>query len=390
MDNYCPNAYQLKNLSVLNTSMKKDFLVLEDKLERITDELDTDLSKYITPVNAISEEKKFFEALEKGEEYNPVFEYLPKNPLYSHLKMSPEYKEKLTELTLIQTGEKGVSKLLGKKKQDLIKKMEFIRMIGTEKFGEQSVEFFGKPSKKLVKDSIKELKKKVKPDEKNISAEKMVSELKNFLKKKKIKFNVLIEEKMSADAAVLNSVHELRIRKDAMFSELDVKRLEIHEIETHIYRHLNGHRQPYKLFLTGTDRNWLITEEGLAVANEKLFNCCSSARLKKYAGRVLSVHKSLNNSFYDVFKYLEKFFEPEQAFRIALRSKRGTCITENPGGYTKDYFYSEGIKRINKFLKKGNIEDLYYGKISIEDINEFKSIPELVKPKYLPDYKKVL
>jgi hypothetical protein len=181
----------------------------------------------------------------------------------------------------------------------------------------------------------------------------------------------------------------LKIRGGAFFSETDVRRLALHEIRTHIFRHLNGRLQPVRLFIEGPGIGWLKTEEGLAVVNESIFGLLHAEQMKNYAGRVLAVDFAMKNSFLETFRFLCDFFPQEQAYRLAQRAKRGMNDTALPGAFTKDYFYFEGALEVMDFLRKGgDLEKLYYGKISLEDVAELEGIPMLSKPKFLPKYPK--
>ena len=50
----------------------------------------------------------------------------------------------------------------------------------------------------------------------------------------------------------------------------------------------------------------------------------------------------------------------------------------------KDAIYYPNALRLKDFLKNNRIEDLYYGKVSLEFLGEVKGIENLVEPKHLP------
>ena len=74
-------------------------------------------------------------------------------------------------------------------------------------------------------------------------------------------------------------------------------------------------------------------------------------------------------SFKDLFESLAKYVNNEkQRFRLCIRSKRGLTDTGLSGGYYKDKVYFEGAVKILSLRKEIDIETLYAGKISIEDL----------------------
>ena len=72
----------------------------------------------------------------------------------------------------------------------------------------------------------------------------------------------------------------------------------------------------------------------------------------------------------------------EDAFYITTRTHRG-------GGFTKDYLYLTGLKKVYDIYKKGDSLDvLLTGKVSLEHKNDIEYLQEkglAVKPKYITD-----
>lgn len=368
----------------------KEFIELENRLLEIINELETDVLKFVNPTNAVAEKEKFFQALEKKEEYNPCFTYLPKNPIFSHFTLNPEYEKIMNELNSLEILEEGVGKLIGKKRNDSINKMQLIRGIGSIEFTKKSIGFYGKPKRKLMGYALELLETEGEEEtRKTHSVDDAVQFIGNGLKKEKIEMNVSLDENISANADTLNFDKVIKVKNGATFSENGLKRIYLHEVKTHVYRYLNGEKQPFRLFINGTDRNWQITEEGLATVNEELFGLSSKERLRNCAGRVIGIHYALKHSFYETFKYLEGFFGREEAYQLTQRIKRGMHNTERKGAFTKDFFYLAGRKRIRTFMEEGGkLEDLYYGKIATGDVDVLEEVPKLSKPKYLPKYNK--
>jgi len=368
---------------------KTDFFAIENKVFEITDALGTDIMKYVEPTNSVQQKKRFFDGLREGKEINPRFTYLPKNPIFAHFTITPEYIRVKRELEALEIEKSGVGKLLRKKRTESLARIEFIRSIGSDEFSNYSKKFFGKPEKKTVSHAYQLLSTlEGKEEKKTIPSEKAAKIMQAELGKRKLRdWRIVLDENISPNAVVLSGHKTVKLRDNIFFSNADLKRLALHEIETHVYRYTNGISQPFRLFIEGSDIDWLKTEEGLAVTNESIFGLIEEEQLRTYAGRTLAVDFARRNSFFQTFKYLKGFFHEDKAYQIAQRVKRGMNDTSKPGAFTKDYFYFEGALEVQAFIESGgNPRDLYYGKISLGDIEELAAIPKLVKPKRMPKY----
>jgi uncharacterized protein (TIGR02421 family) len=368
----------------------REFLAKEKELFEIIDRIETDILKFVEPVNSSVQKTRFFQALKKGHEYNPYFSYLPRNILFTYFTLSHEYSQMIKKLKELEFKEEGLEKLLNKKRNETIKKIELVRSIGSETFPGKSISYYGKPSRKLVKKAFEILEQEPKKDtKKRFSSERVAKYLQNMLNKKRIDWKVVLDENMSANAMVLPAEKVIKINSNETYTTREMQRLFVHEVETHAYRHLNASMQPYRLLLEGASAEWLETEEGLAVINEVLFKKSSDALIREYAGRVVAIHFATKYSFYETFKHMREYFPAEKAYKLTQRAKRG-CPTAEPGAFTKDYFYFEGMFLVKEFLESGgSLKDLYYGKVAISELETIKEAPVLKKPKYLPDYKKV-
>jgi uncharacterized protein (TIGR02421 family) len=361
-------------------------IAAEQELYQLQQSLDTNIIKFVNPQNAIQEQQTFFQHLEQGKEYNPRFEYLSNNPLYSYFALSPDSKELEQKIQKVETDQSTMGKLLEKKKHDLLNEVNLIRTIGKQEFTETNLAHFGKPDKKLVGIAEEILDKKSKLHKKNKSAASLKAYLEDYIKNHGMKMKVELSSDMTADASMSSHSGVLLLRENARFSENDFQRLLVHEIQTHYFRYLNGTKQKSPFFSTGFSNQWLTTEEGLAVVNEEYFGLLDDSTLKKYAGRVLAVNYALDHSFYETFDYLQQHFSPEQAYSITQRVKRGMTKTEHAGAFTKDFVYLQGRVLVKEFLENGgSFTDLYYGKISVDETPLLANL-DLEKPAYAPSY----
>jgi len=96
----------------------------------------------------------------------------------------------------------------------------------------------------------------------------------------------------------------------------------------------------------------------------------------------------MSGSFIDVYNEVLKYgFDSERAWKVALKAKRGLTDTSKPGAFTKDFVYYKGHKMIKKFIRDGgDLRELYYGKMNIDDLDIVKKVKGLKPPIYLPDY----
>jgi len=78
-------------------------------------------------------------------------------------------------------------------------------------------------------------------------------------------------------------------------------------------------------------------------------------------------------TFVELFKDLERYVDcPMGRFKVCVRVKRGLTNTDSPGGMYKDQAYLEGAVSILRRRNEINFEDLYSGKIALEDLNRLQ------------------
>jgi uncharacterized protein (TIGR02421 family) len=203
---------------------------------------------------------------------------------------------------------------------------------------------------------------------------------------------VIPSDGIVADAAA--GARHLKIRRDARFSEREIRALEIHEGWVHLGTTLNGLSQPVCTFLSKGPPSSTVTQEGLAILLEILSFSSHPVRLRKLTNRIRSVHMAEEGaSFLDVFRFLggEGLGERE-AYANAVRVFRGS--TPRGGPFTKDLSYSKGFVLIYNFLRLAvrrglldRIPLLFCGKTTLEDLRTLAGLveAELVRPPiYLP------
>ena len=177
----------------------------------------------------------------------------------------------------------------------------------------------------------------------------------------------------------------VNLRADLMYTMEEMKRLVVHEIDTHVLRAANGYCQPYRIFAVGAVPSYLMTEEGLAVVNEERMGYIDHARTRMFAARVTAALAAYTQSFSVVYQeLLEMGFPHAEAYVITRRVKRGLVDTTAPGGYIKDHAYLWGRVLVEEFvLGGGDLSRLYVGKIALEHVPFVEDLG-LMPPRFLP------
>lgn len=311
-------------------------------------------NSYFSPINTSDEKKKVF----SDNNYNPKFKYNP-------TRKSLDGVEKI--LLSLKSDNSIYGQLLRKKIIEFYNVLLMVKNVGKKEFTDYSVKIYGKPSSDLVR----EAKKILKIDEEEVwKRYSKLSMQKKFLDEFRMNnYNWDVKHKeMVAGAAISTKRRTLVLNEERDFSESDVNRLIVHEIGTHVRRFENGKKQKYKMFSFGFP-GYLETEEGLAAYNEYKCGLLSPRILKGYAGRVIANSMSLRGSFCTVYNCLLEYFPKNDAWTLALRSKRGLKDTSKPGGFTKDHIYLKGFLKVKDFVENGgNLKKLYVGKIGVEHV----------------------
>lgn len=367
-----------------------NYTLVDQKICQLAATIETNILNYTNPLNMEQEKEKFFTELNKKEQYNPIFTYNPKNSIYAYYSKNltlPIFKNEMNEL-FKEIGTDSLGLIFERKLLDLFDRIELIKSIGTENFSQNSEGYYGEITREAKKYAKELLLKKIIIDEKNICFNEAKEKIENALKERKLKYTVI--EKLTPGSKVSVNVRtkKIMIQKNVALSKSDVDRLIAHEIEGHIYRYENGGLQPYTIFSRGLSRETLKTEEGIAVYVEQQENINVDEQLKQYAGRIIAVQTAQRHSFYETFEEMRKYFSQDESFNLTLRAKRGTLSQEKGGAFFKDALYLQGYMEITEFAKERKLNELYYGRYSINDAPLVFDVDGLIEPKYFPKVKK--
>ncbi|XP_054847716.1 putative tyrosine carboxypeptidase MATCAP2 [Eublepharis macularius] len=169
-----------------------------------------------------------------------------------------------------------------------------------------------------------------------------------------------------------------------------------HEIGTHYLRGINNNSQPWSNW-TGRRKHGLKpinpTEEGLASIHSVLLR--KDPFLWRAALLYYTVYQASRMSFSELFQDIGRFVkDPNTRWDYCVRAKRGWTDTSQPGCFSKDQVYLDGILRILRYRQS---IDFYLltalGKISYEDVErlkEFAVLENMRVPHFLQDYSRYM
>jgi len=203
---------------------------------------------------------------------------------------------------------------------------------------------------------------------------------------------VKLSDEIIADASA--GAEWIKLRKNAVFGERELRVLEVHEGWVHMGTTLNGLNQPVCTFLSKGPPSSTITQEGLAIIMEIFTFSSSPRRVLMLTHRVTAVSMAEQGAeFLDIFNFYRQLgFSEDISYHASMRVFRG-CLPNN-GAFTKDLSYSKGFILIYNYIRlaiKNGLSHyiplLFLGKTTLEDLSVFSDLIQegvVVPPKYLP------
>ena len=291
---------------------------------------------------------------------------------------------------------------------------ELIRMLehrGQEEFSKLSLELYGssedafyagQPSLKDLANMISETLANLKMQERTLTdnasytSEQMVEILQHrmdeYFKESDRRVTVKLSDGIIADSAA--GADTIKVRTGAMFTERDLKIMEVHEGWVHIGTTLNGLNQPICTFLSKGPPSSTVTQEGLAIIIEIFTFASYPGRVQRLTDRINAIAMAEQGAnFLDVFQfYRDRGVADEDAYHSTVRVFRGS--TPDNGPFTKDLVYSKGFVLIYTYIQLAverglisNIPLLFAGKTTLEDVRSINDLIEegiVVPPKFVP------
>ena len=344
-----------------------DLFKIDQNLDRLVKNIE--LLNFLNPLNIEQEKKLFFTSKYRK---NPTFKY-------RKIKFNPY---KLQRLFFDQKLERIEDKQIRKLYQDIIYEysglIQCIETIGSGKnFYYNSLKVFGTPKERDVENArfILHFEDEPMPESmiKKYSVDEAESYFNEFSKRYDFDFNIKKSTHISASAMVLNASETLVLKRNYKFSENELKVLANHEIGVHLVTTFNGKSQPLKVFSNGFVNN-TETQEGLAVLSEYMSGSLTLKRMKELAYRVIAADSLIKGyDFKGTFDllYSQYKLDREAAWQITLRVHRG-------GGFTKDYLYLTGLKKVYDYYhSEQDMNLLLTGKVTLENKDSILRLQEL-------------
>lgn len=399
----------------MNEASKEGLTQEQQTIRDLSNRL-VDLQRPIRVLDAIkwdaSVQKAFFASQFK--ELPPIdVNYYQRQPLsYDPHKKIQEFLDFELEVQKRLGKISGLSLLLQRMSREYRDVIRLLQARGTPEFGSISRALYGSsddafyvdgPTNKdmaaLLSTALPKLKEQTQgpQDVKRYNSEEAVQILKerfaDYFNDPAEPVRVEISDTIIADASA--GAEAVKLRSDAIFSDRDLRVLEVHEGWVHLGTTLNGLNQPICTFLSKGPPSSTITQEGLAVITEVFTFSMYPARLQRLTDRILAISMAESGAnFIEVFNfYRERGHVEEESYALAVRVFRGS-LPEGGTPFTKDLVYSRGFVLIYNYIRLSiqcgvlnYIPLLFLGKTTLEDLPLMDDLIEhgfIKPPKYMP------
>lgn len=305
----------------------------------------------------------------------------------------------------------SLTRLIRRQCEEYSRACQMLAVRGTPAFGELSKELYGSPNDvfyaggprmsqmgNLLFDVLTHLdvtlqsEADVKRHTPQQAQEILQDKLGHFFDKHPGKVTVMVSDGMVADASA--GAESIKLSQTAMFSDRDIRYLEVHEGWVHVGTTLNGGMQPNCFFLSKGSPSSSVIQEGLAVITEVVTFSSYPGRMLKITNRVIALDKVTQGAdFLDIYRYfIDCGLTEDDSYNQTVRIFRGSTPTGAP--FTKDLSYAKGFVLIYNYIRFAigqhrvdSIQLLFSGKLILDDLpllGELKSRGILTAPVYLP------
>jgi uncharacterized protein (TIGR02421 family) len=390
----------------------RPWLSYKERVSRLAQRL-VDAQRPIRVLNAIKWDASVFEGFRDSNWRKPPS---VSQADYARISLGFDPASKQAEFAAIITdiqndlGHDGIGRILRHTAEQYIDVVEMLQMRGTHRFYELSRALYGSPKDAFhggdtqvrdvaqqmyeiltgLDDSVlgAELPREI-PAERAV--EVLNARLGEYFGEHTVR--VMLDDGIVADAAAGSDY--IKVRRGALFSERDLKLLEVHEGWVHVATSINGQAQPVARWLSIGPPRVASTQEGLAALLEVLTLTSHPQRARRLNDRVLAVDKAEDGAnFLEVFEWFRtEGYDEETCFWNTQRVFRGGMI-EGGAPFTKDIVYTYGIVSTLNFLtsaiavgRADLIRWLYVGKVALEDLHTIAEHAHegLVRPpRYVP------
>ena len=339
-----------KKNTLLSSTLQPELIKLDKELYRIAKNFE--VLGFVNPQNVEQEKRKFFRSKYTA---NPAFRYKP-------LTIDPHgFKSKMYQLDVDALEDAHIRQVYIDIIRSYTDKVDMLTTLGTENFLYNSLRYFGEPDAQDIANAHFLLYCDELPQFENQEFLEMAEVKERFRAEGErygFQYNVKESKDIPSDALVINSKRLLMLKTGARFTPTRLNALLNHEIGVHMVTTMNAQNQPLKFLSLGLPRN-TYTQEGLAIMSELLSGALSIGRMKELALRVLAVHyMAKGQDFKTTFIRLrdEHQVNEDKLYYLVTRVYRG-------GGFTKDFLYLKGFKRVLDMQDRGvKLDNLFLGK----------------------------
>ncbi len=351
---YFSNTYSNINIKKKNTLLSQGLSPALQKFDKALYRKvkNFEVLSFVNPTNIEAEKKKF---MKSNFRTNPEFKYRP-------LTIDPhKFKAEMFSLDIDSIDDIHFRQMYSDIISAYCDKVDLLKSLGTEKFLYNSLRYFGEPSKNDLANAQFLLycdDYKINLEEKELDFDFVRRRFETATQKYGHQFKVELSNSIPSDALVINSKRKVILKKGAQFTATRLDALINHEVGVHVTTSINAANQPLKFLSLGLPKN-TYTQEGLAIYAEFQCGGLTIERLKELGLRALAIESMVSgNDFKTTFTYLYETFNwnPNKLFYLVTRVYRG-------GGFTKDYLYLRGFRKILQMKERGvKLDNLFLGK----------------------------
>ncbi len=367
-DNELPKDLKNPILKEKNIVILKSY---EDQLLKIDKEIMSvdkklNILKIITPKNILSERLKF---IESKWTYIPQLEYSSVNI---------DLWELFKKIGKIEIPDIPLSNIYKRKKEEIFNKIWFI-----SSFEKQDIEWLNKYNKLLywtITNSwldycldILKTRDKIEKEKEFLTIDDIKHEIDKY--NHIYNMNLLVEERETWSRFSIKW-NNLFVRETSQVWKNEIRSVIAHEVETHYLRKLNWKKSKYEIFKSWT-RNYLQTEEWLAIYNQNKFIKDTYSKYYTSAERYYLIDFALNHNYNSFVKELLNYYNND--YRVVgnylIRLKRWVKNTSKKYIFFKDIIYINWFLEISDFVSNfWNLKELYFWKIGLQDLEEIKKL----------------
>lgn len=335
-------------------------------LDKILIDIDRKLNilKIVTPNNLSQEKIKFIES---------QWKYVPKLE-YNEIKFN--IQELLNKVKSVEIPDILLWDVFELKKQEIINKLSFINAFSKQNIKDMK-KYWNLLYWELIDENIVYTDSVLltRPDKFTNEEWLNFDEIKDFLKK----FNHIYGLKMNLVsrwfwARFSVKGDNLYVRNNVKIWKRELRAVIAHEIEGHYLRKINGKKTKFNILQNWTA--WYITtEEWLAVYNQMRFLSKNDSKYYSIFERYKFLDYAQKLPYDELVKRHLEYYDYNywKVFNYIVRMKRWVKDVSSQYIFTKDVVYLNWYLQISEFVKKWwRINELYLGKINIEDIKKFK------------------